>query len=520
MAAAEQNQKPTKNYGGLVGGIAYGAFMVLIFLNTWLTDQGIGPTTKLWIFVGLALTLLVSILGALAVVYRRLPQVAGVTNFVLLLLVVCAFSVGPVVFLGESERIVVLKIGAIIFLSLLPGWLYLQFVAVKGKTLWDEYVFNLHRLHVDDYSNLPAPPPGSHFYRLWKAEYARAVAENPDILSSENLYTAKFRGLYGQTLKQGSDTLRFQGENLFPVIAATLVLAISWAMAFDPEIIRTDTWIPQSTRIKDLGLPHYPLLFGFVGTYFYILQMLVRRYYQDDLKTSAYINATVRIIVVGILVLTLHNVWPDDWKGDRAVAFLIGIFPQLGLQALRALIALPLQPFVPSLKTEYPLSDLDGMNIWYESRLLEEGIEDLQNLATANIVDVMLRTRIPVDRLVDWIDQAHLFLRVRKDDGSEKTHEPSSREKLRQLGIRTATDLENLGDEQHGLTEKHKWVLNGEQKDPSVTETIMKTLRDEPNLSHVRRWKLFSQELERRGKSVAHEGRTAAPGDDAAKPEK
>jgi hypothetical protein len=224
---------------------------------------------------------------------------------------------------------------------------------------------------------------------------------------------------------------------------------------------------------------------------------------------------------VGILVLTLHNVWPDDWKGERAIAFLIGIFPQLGLQALRALIALPLQPFVPSLKTDYPLSDLDGMNIWYESRLLEEGIEDLQNLATANIVDVMLRTRIPVDRLVDWIDQAHLFLRVRRDDGSEKTHESSSREKLRQLGIRTATDLENLGDEQNGLTEKHKWVLNREEKDPSVTETIIKTLRDEPNLSHVRRWKLFSQELEMRGKSVTFgipaKGQATAPADEAPK---
>jgi len=70
------------------------------------------------------------------------------------------------------------------------------------------------------------------------------------------------------------------------------------------------------------------------------------------------------------------------------------------------------QDLVPSLEQTYPLSDLDGLNIWYESRLLEEGIEDMQNLTTVNLVDVMLNTRIPVERLVDWIDQSILFLHL------------------------------------------------------------------------------------------------------------
>ena len=56
--------------------------------------------------------------------------------------------------------------------------------------------------------------------------------------------------------------------------------------------------------------------------------------------------------------------------------------------------ALPFQFVVPTLRWKYPLSDLDGLNIWYESRLLEEGIEDMQNLATANLVDVILNTSL------------------------------------------------------------------------------------------------------------------------------
>ena len=50
------------------------------------------------------------------------------------------------------------------------------------------------------------------------------------------------------------------------------------------------------------------------------------------------------------------------------------------------------------------------MNLWYEARLTEEGIESAEELLTANIVDVLLHTRVPVARLVDWLDQAHLLL--------------------------------------------------------------------------------------------------------------
>jgi len=38
------------------------------------------------------------------------------------------------------------------------------------------------------------------------------------------------------------------------------------------------------------------------------------------------------------------------------------------------------------------------LSVWYEARLLEEGIEDMQSLATVNFVDVILHTRVPVGR--------------------------------------------------------------------------------------------------------------------------
>lgn len=82
------------------------------------------------------------------------------------------------------------------------------------------------------------------------------------------------------------------------------------------------------------------------------------------------------------------------------------------------------------------------------------------------------------------------------------------------MGIRSATALEDAfrrdsaawaipdhghaellnQDENHDLVEGLRWVLNtqgdpGTPDNPSVTQTILKALRDEPNLMHVRHWK-------------------------------
>jgi hypothetical protein len=394
-----------------------------------------------------------------------------------------------------------LKLGAILFLSLLPGLLYLQFIAVKLGTLRDEFITHLHRLHIDAYENLPPPPPTSIFYR-------------PDRQPGDperNVYIRKFEALYGRPGKDSgdNDTISFKTGTLLPLIYTTILLAVGWSLVFQPEVLSA-----PHLRLGILTLSGRPLLpsealrFGFFGSYFFILQVLVRRYFQDDLRTSAYIHATVRILIVSLLVTAVHNIWDWSQGQENAFAFIVGVFPQVALQALETLIARPFRKRIPSLHSDYPLSDLDGLNIWYETRLLEEGIEDMQNLATANIVDMMLRTRVPVDRLVDWIDQAHLFLRARGDDGQGESETErkatSSRSRLRRLGVRTATDLQDVfgrelsADKEAVLFEGFLWALNDQNghKEPSVTACILRALRREPNLWHVMQWKCYTGDLE------------------------
>jgi hypothetical protein len=179
--------------------------------------------------------------------------------------------------------------------------------------------------------------------------------------------------------------------------------------------------------------------------------------------------------------------------------------------------------------------------VWYEARLLEEGIEDMQSLATANFVDVILHTRVPVGRLVDWVDQAHLYLHLDRLEGTwrERKHAKAgkapqngdsqsqpkppghpdhlpaiaagsvtessragskTRTALRQFGIRKATDLlkafpSDCVDPGHLLTPGSPWQkyladAAAEGLDQAQLRTIVRVLDKEPSLAPVWNWQM------------------------------
>jgi hypothetical protein len=95
-----------------------------------------------------------------------------------------------------------------------------------------------------------------------------------------------------------------------------------------------------------------------------------------------------------------------------------------------------------------------------------------------------------------------------------RKEQPSDRDILRQLGIRTATGLEDglrlcgsatrggPNDKTANATDPFvpglTLVLNTGQRSnwPSVTESIARALHGEPNLYHVRRWKCYPDCIE------------------------
>ena len=299
----------------------------------------------------------------------------------------------------DELSVAALKLFAVWCLSFLPGWLYVRFLGLRAGALWDEYVLYLHRLGWDRPAHLPEPPQNSDFYQEWLDDGGKGQPKE------QNIYRQKFAAYYGRSIPDTASTtsdFSVRTENMFPVFLATVVLAVCWV-----AVLWNTSSATNPEGIWDV------LKFAFLGAYAFIVQSLIRRFYQSDLRPSAYASVVLRIIVVLVTMAALHQLLGGVTPAtEAAIAFMVGFFPVIAFQALQRATAATLRVFVPQLTPDYPLNQLDGLNVWYEARLVEEGIEDMQNLATANLVDVILHTRVPVGRLVDWVDQAKLYLHL------------------------------------------------------------------------------------------------------------
>jgi hypothetical protein len=412
--------------------------------------------------------------------------------------VLMAASAGVVILAADTGNgATLLRWFAIAVLACIPGWLFIRFIVFRAGALWTEYVLNLHRLRMDDHQNLPRPPMTSGYYRRWSEDGGSVLSAAP------NIYQQKFEAYYGAYVSDGTNRRRSVRDKAMPqVLLATLVFAVGWAAVL----------ARQPLFSGPLQLPIDSLRFAFLGAYVFILQMLIRRFFQSDLKASAYLGAVARVVTVLIIVLVVHHAAPVVASispgAEAGLAFFIGFFPLLGMQIIQNSVSMMFRKFVPTLKTPYPLSDLDGLNIWYEARLLEEGIEDMQNLVTANLVDIILHTRVPVGRLVDWIDQAALQVYLDPPDDHNVRDKFDDRNRLRRLGIRTATDLESAFLPQDWLAERCssravcnlddarlgegiRRVLNNDTSLPgiNVVDALLKSFTNTPNLTHVRAWR-------------------------------
>ena len=258
-----------------------------------------------------------------------------------------------------------------------------------------------------------------------------------------------------------------------PVILSTLLIAFGWTLtllpvgAVDPNIY------------KLFNPPPEPFIFAFLGAYFFGLNMVFLRYVRSDLTPKAYSHITVRILVAEVLVWVIGalsaQISGQPASGTAAtsltlgpleigmapLAFVIGIFPQTGITLLAKRLGNELRlPF----SERHPLTDLDGVNAYDQARLIEEGVDNVENLAQANFIELMLHTRVPTPRLVDLVDQAILYLHL----SSEADALQADRQRLRRYGIRTATNLLYAATWD---AERSEWSFNSDAPIWQILET-------------------------------------------------
>ena len=262
--------------------------------------------------------------------------------------------------------------------------------------------------------------------------------------------------------------------------------------------------------------PHVtPTSFGFLGVYFFTLNMVFRRYVRSDLTPKAYSQITVRVLVTTILVWAVSALpfLKPDASGDYSpllliLAFSIGVVPETGVKVLQEFLRKGLGRFNESLLERDPLTELEGVNLYDRARLSEEGVDNIENLAHHNLIHLLVQTRIPVSRLVDMFDQAILYLHLRgvapvtqpasspigsSTPETEATPaEPlSALDYLRTYGIRTATDLLQTWQARPG-SERSDLETILRNRSPELADrlsVIVPTLRDDDWMPQLGYWR-------------------------------
>lgn len=259
----------------------------------------------------------------------------------------------------------------------------------------------------------------------------------------------------------------------FPVFLASITSLFGWVLvifATGPGIIRP---LLADGSINDflVGITHaHPIAFAFMGAYVFVVGMMIRRYHRGDLLPSVFMAVVYQIWTAMMVTFVASIVFvlalardPDPGSGIPAatepetprlltngpeslgsksslslvaVSFATGFAPWPTLRALRRYGGSVLRRVVKNGKEResdeprFPLTSLEGFNEYHANRLLEEGIEEIPNLAMADIPRLMVSVRMGGVRLLDWVDQALLHTYAQQD-----------LEALKELGIRNASGL-------------------------------------------------------------------------------
>jgi hypothetical protein len=357
--------------------------------------------------------------------------------------------------------------------SMLPALLYFQFDRDRLSTLREKFVHQIFRLD-----------SAMRTEGAIAAKYGRLIDE---VYGPER--SGRFR--------------RLTRGRRAPIFVATLLIMLGWLYVLlnpDVGLVGTESgtaqlFVPRQTAVA----------FAFLGAYFFTLFALLRGYVRRDLRPKSYSDISVRLIAVAILAWVLELLFNDDSTGLFVFAFLTGLVPQAALNKIREVAQLRWSlrgkngsdtgsggsgggggdggsDDFAVLDDPLPLTDIVGIDLYDRTRLASEGVTNIEALAHNDLVDLMLQTRIPVPRLVDWTDQAILHLHVSNGD----------RAKLHEYGIRTATDLICAREQANARGDLQPFLqildANGSAT-PSRMEVIIDAMKDEEWIDSLLFWR-------------------------------
>lgn len=428
-------------------------------------------------------------------------QLAGI-----LLMVSTIVGFSMVLYYYHEQQVAVLRYSLITLFSTLPAIMYFVFIAWRKTSLFQDYVSNLHRL------GLLSPAP--HLLR------GSATESDQQYFGSVRIrgYIKRFEGVYGpvseeiteeliNNSKRSSGSISRQPSALtdnestskifslstaIPVFVATALITIGWYLYLPPLEYGSNT----NDLMAVLAVNPNPIIYGFIGAYFFCLQMLYRRFVTNDLRAKAYIGVSMRIIlsILGawVLFMVLEVQFINfSTETFALLAFVLGVFPTVLWRMVRTAASQFTGQWLPSIDSPLPVRELDGLTVWHQARLEEEDIENTFNMANADIIDLFLHTKIPADRAIDWVDQA-ILLSCISPDSKETSEYQEKRSTLKKYGIHSASGISALFQQNGELRNSQQLgspLENISADQMTLLRSTYSAVQNYSNLQLVRNWK-------------------------------
>lgn len=275
--------------------------------------------------------------------------------------------------------------------------------------------------------------------------------------------------------------------------AGNYLLNITMTTAFATIGLGLFFW-PPNTSVNPGGAA--PLLdnntlqamrFGFLGAYVFSLQLIYRRYTTYDLQPAVYLYCAITIALGLIFNFTAFEALKSidgspttqEVTGIGAgllaiVAFALGYFPYLAINWFNQ-VSYRALGVDRRRADQLPLSLLEGISPFHEVRLRDNGIDNVQNLAAADIDHLLINSTFSAQQVIDWVDQAILYLYL----------DSSTMESFRRAGIRSASDFKDLWNSPEGDRPGQVKAADHLQSTDIRLKTLYTAIQQRPNLHYV-----------------------------------
>jgi hypothetical protein len=398
--------------------------------------------------------------------------------------------IGTIAPVSPRIQLTVSRLIFLIIVCFLPAAMWCLFLAKRKTSLLSEFLSNLNRLgllkRIGDEGDEATSLRVKSYIQKFEVKYGCLT----------NTARKKVLGVFCGCSEAEANAYapKTLCTGLVPVTLSSILVTLGWIVTLPPWQFLSDvvSWqffpAPPPSILEALHPHCVPTTLAFLGAYFFSLQMLFRRYVLNDLGGAAYLAISIRILVAVIGIWTVEAVGEHTHISTSLLlltGFSFGMFPRIVWQVVATLFKRAAGVVVPSLVSQLPLSDLDGFTVWHETRLEEEDIENIPNMATADLVDLLLDTRLTPDRLIDWTDQAILYTQL----GPQKKGKQNVRDKLRVLGIRTATSFLRASKVmRHQDRESLSRIISTHSKGETAISTLEAALSTNPNLGLILQW--------------------------------